>query len=245
MNQHQIEIERNRLAWDSKPLIHAIYQAFYAKVIPHLLPGKTLELGSGLGKIKAFIPQAITSDLYLNPGIDQVESAYKLSFANGSLSNIILIDVWHHLRYPGLALQEFARVLLPGGQVFLIEPAMGYLPRLVYQLLHHEPVAMREPIEWFPKNRDASFDIEYFASQSQAWKMFYQGQSMTKIDQWQLQECAVWSDFAYLLSGGFSKPALYPMALRPAVQMIDKMLTKISPQIFAARMLVRLKKNTD
>lgn len=242
MNQHQIEIELNRVAWDTKPLIHTTYQGFYNKIIPHLAPGKTLELGSGLGKIKQFIPQAITSDLYLNPGIDQVESAYKLSFDNNSLSNIILIDVWHHLRYPGLALQEFARVLRPGGQVFLIEPAMGYLPRLAYQALHHEPVGMNDPIEWLPESTHTQFDNEYYASQSQAWKMFFEGRSLTKLDSWQVEECTAWSDFAYLLSGGFSKPALYPMALRPAIESLDRLLTRISPSIFAARMMIRLKK---
>ena len=32
LEQHQIEMEGNKLSWDSKPLIRRIYAAFYAKI---------------------------------------------------------------------------------------------------------------------------------------------------------------------------------------------------------------------
>ena len=50
-------------------------------------------------------------DLFSNPWLDRRENCYAMNFADGSVSHLILFDVWHHLRYPGTALREFHRVL--------------------------------------------------------------------------------------------------------------------------------------
>lgn len=78
------------------------------------------------------MPDALATDLFPSPWIDQTENAYALSFADGSVSNLILVDVWHHLQYPGTALAEFHRVLGPGGHLIIFDPATGVLGRIVY-----------------------------------------------------------------------------------------------------------------
>ena len=92
-----------------------------------------------MGRIKDVIPQCVTTDLFPNPWLDRQENCYQLSFADGSVSHLILFDVWHHLRYPGTALREFHRVLAPGGRLILFEPAASWVGRLVYHFFHHEP----------------------------------------------------------------------------------------------------------
>lgn len=240
--QHQLEIQENRDHWRNKPLLEKIYRRFYTAIMARLQPGTTLEIGSGIGQIKQFIPNCITSDLFPNPGIDRVESAYSLSFEDRSLDNIILFDVWHHLEYPGAALRECHRVLASGGKLIIFEPAMGLIPRAVYGLFHHEPLGFGKEICWEPP---ASLDIgnaPYFAAQARAWRIFYRGEEANHLAGWRKKECTLWSDLAYLASGGFSKPAFYPSICLSLIEMLDRLLTRLPPAAFAARMLVVLEK---
>jgi len=243
ITQHQIEIQKNRNHWQSKPLLGKIYQRFYEAILARLQPGVTLELGSGIGQIKNFIPDCITSDLSPNPGIDRVESAYALSFEDYALNNIVLFDVWHHLEYPGAALRECHRVLAPGGRVIIFEPAMGLIPRAVYGMFHHEPLGFGESINWEPPAALNLANAPYFAAQARAWRIFRGGEGASHLAGWRVIECASWSDLAYLGSGGFSKPSLYPAFLLPWIERLDRLLTRIHQSTFSARMLVVLEKN--
>lgn len=245
INQHQVEIELNRQSWVRKPLLKKIYGRFYKTISSRLTPGITLELGSGIGQIKEFIPNTITSDLYPGPGIDRVESAYQLSFSNNSINNIILFDVWHHLQYPGLALLECQRILKVGGRILIFEPAMGLIPRIIYFLFHHEPIGYFGDITWTPKPGEAFSQKEYFASQARAWKIFYNNNYQDQLSNLSMIECKTWSDLCYLGSGGFSKRSLYPEKLYSTISYVDRILTKTSSYLFAARMLVILQKNSD
>src|SRR5271165_6540871 len=156
--QHLIEMRLNRDAWEKKAVLRAIYQGFYHLIREQLAAdpdAETVELGSGIGAIKEVIPECVTTDIFPNPWLDRVENAYELSFADASVGNLILFDVFHHLEFPGTALAEFARVLRPGGRVVIFEPGLGVLGRFVYKAFHHEPVGEREPIRWFaPKGSD-------------------------------------------------------------------------------------------
>jgi len=151
VNLHQDLIEQNQEYWNRKPILRTLYGDFYRLITKHLsnLPtGKIVELGSGLGNIHDVIPDCIRTDLFPNPWIDQIENAYKLSFADQAVSNLILTDVFHHLKYPGTALNEFERVLQKGGRVILLEPCISALGLIVYGALHAEPIAITKEIEW-------------------------------------------------------------------------------------------------
>jgi SAM-dependent methyltransferase len=158
INLHQEFIDKNGQYWHQKPILQKIYGDFY-RLIAHKLSNlpnsKIVELGSGLGNIREVIPNCLRTDLFPNPWIDQIENAYKLSFADETVSDLILTDVFHHLKYPGTALQEFARVLRKGGRVIMLEPCMSALGLLVYGIPHEEPVAMTKKIEWDAKNMRA------------------------------------------------------------------------------------------
>ena len=92
ITQHALEIEQNRIFWQQKPLLRKVYERFYHEISKQLTSGTKLEIGSGIGQIKEFIPGCITSDLFLNPGVDQLESAYFLSFPDNSLNkNLVFV----------------------------------------------------------------------------------------------------------------------------------------------------------
>lgn len=242
--QHNIEIQRNREAWRRKPLLRAVYRDFHQTIAARLnaaLDGLTVEVGSGIGSIKEVIPQCITSDMFPNPWLDRQENAYRLSFADRSIANLILFDVWHHLEFPGTALAEFHRVLVPGGRLIVFEPAMSLLGSLVYTLGHHEPVAFHQPVEWFAPSGFSLEDPPYFAAQSRAHRLFMLGEQRDHLQGWRVAETLSLASLAYFVSGGFSKPQLLPVMLHPCLRWLDALLSRL-PWLFAARLLVVLEK---
>lgn len=239
IDQHNIEIQRNKQSWESKPLLREIYGGFYKKIAEKInrdIPGVVLELGSGIGNLKEHFPEAITSDLFPNPWLDLVCDAYELPFASGSVSHLVLFDVFHHLEAPIAFFKEAGRVLHPQGRVILFEPFISATSLLVYGMLHHEPVAWKNIItaaDTLPRPRS------YYAAQGNATRLFFRPDNTHWLPGWQSIHCEAFSTWAYLLSGGFSKPAMYPAAFLPLVKATDKFLD-LCPNFFGARALIVL-----
>jgi SAM-dependent methyltransferase len=244
LEQHNIEIQRNRAAWARKPLLQEVYRGFYRQIAERIdvnKPGLIVELGSGMGSIKEVIPQCITTDLFPNPWLDRQENAYRLSFASGSISHLILFDVWHHLRYPGNALREFQRVLAPGGRLILFEPAASWFGKLVYQIFHHEPVGMSDAIEWDAPDGFSADDAGYFAAQGSATRLFWWGEAKNRLAGWRLHEIRPLTSFAYLATGGFSGPQLGGRPVYRLMNWFDR-AARHFPRVFATRLLIVLEK---
>src|SRR4051812_19710018 len=125
LEQHQVEIQKNLQAWEAKPLLQEIYASFYQRIISLIdtrIPGRVVEIGSGIGNLKTHLPGAISTDLFANPWLDVVCDGYDLPFKDGSLSHLVLFDVFHHLRAPNAFLREARRVLNRSGRLILFEP---------------------------------------------------------------------------------------------------------------------------
>lgn len=242
LEQHQIEIEQNLARWRGKPLLQKIYAGFYEKILQHIdvnAPGAVVEIGSGIGNLKAHLPRAICTDLFPNPWLDLVCDGYELPFASGSVSHLILFDVFHHLRCPRAFLNEARRVLTPQGRVILFEPFISAASYPVYGLLHHEPVVMKDPVSFagtYPRPRD------YYAAQGNATRLFFRGESRDWLSGWSVAHAEAFSAFSYLLSGGYSKPAIYPAAMLSTIRGLDAALS-CCPRVFGGRCLVELRKN--
>ena len=244
VDRHLQEMLRNRESWEKKPVLQRVYGSFYEEIAAHLTSaakGPVVELGSGIGVSKNFIQNCITTDIFPNPWLDRVENAYQLKFNDSSIGTLILFDVFHHLKYPGAALLEFWRVVVPAGRVILFEPAMGLLGKLVYGLFHHEPLALDSRIELFPPPGARPGKHGYYAAQGNAWRIFVKRERSDLLDRWNLLHCRTLCALSYVLSGGFSKPSLYPLSLLPAVRVIDRLL-QVSPALFGTRLLVVLEK---
>ncbi len=238
LTQHQTEIERNLRAWNSKPLLQDIYSGFYKKILELIdltLPGQIVELGSGIGNLKAHLPQVITTDLFPNPWLDMVCDAYKLPFPDASLSHLVLFDVFHHLRAPAAFLREARRTLAPSGRVILFEPYISWSSFPVYGLLHHEPVGWSRPIDL----NDLSPASDYYAAQGNATRLFFRKEIQGWPPQWITFHAKAFSSFHYLLSGGYSKPSLYPARWLQALRKLDAKLSSY-PKLFGGRCLIGL-----
>lgn len=243
LNHKKIDY-KNRKIYQNKVLIKIIYNNYYKNIKKNIYIAdkkKILELGSGGGNIKKVIKECITSDQFKNKNIDRIENIYKINFKKKSISNIILIDVFHHRQFPSLALQEIHRVLIKNGRVIMVEPAMGFIPRIVYKIFHYEPNGFNLKIKWnnIPKKIPSS--NQYFAAQSMPWRAFFLRELNLK-SKYKIKFIKPFSDFAFLLSGGYSYKAFYPKFLHSFIKLIDKILTSISIKIFSARMLIVLEK---
>jgi len=237
--QHQREIERNLRAWQAKPLLRRIYVDFFERILKLVdrgIPGRIVEIGSGIGNIKAHLPEALCTDLFPNPWIDVVCDAYALPFDDGSVSHLILLDVFHHLRAPSAFFKEARRVLAPAGRVILVEPFISLSSFPVYGLLHHEPVAWRAPITL----DDSLPPRDYYAAQGNATRLFFLRQAGSWPPGWEVFHAEAFSSFSYLLSGGYSKPTVYPPNCLPLLQRCDQWLSRW-PRLFGARAVVGLR----
>ncbi len=245
IDRHNQEILKNADAWHQKPALRAIYKTFHQAIANYLapLPQPTVELGSGVADIQRVIPGCLRTDIFPNPWIDQVENAYALSFASGSLSNLVLFDVFHHLRYPGTALQEFDRVLASGGRVILFEPCVSLLGLMVYGALHPEPLALDQPIQWHAPPAWDPAQIDYYAAQGNASRLFLKANIPQDLNGFRVVTTQRYAAISYVASGGYSKPQLYPTSWLPLMTAIDRLCNHL-PQIFATRLLVVLEKVT-
>jgi hypothetical protein len=244
MNDHaKIDI-KNRQIFRQKPLIKEIYNDYFKIVKKNLttIPnGLILEIGSS-GFIKEIIPECKTSNLEKNdPLIDMEENVYSLNIKSNTISNLILIDIFHHIEFPKLALKKMHDVLLTGGRIIMIEPAMGILPRIIYKLFHHEPNGFDQKIKWDIVPDTAPNKNTYFAAQSIPWRAFIKKEINLGSD-FEIRKVECFSDFAFLCSGGFSYKSFYPLKIHKFIKMIDIILTKISFRLFSARMLIVLEK---
>jgi len=243
-SRHLREIQHNRQVWQRKPALQRAYAALYANIRDNLcsLDGMTLELGSGLGAIKQFIPECITSDIFPNPWLERVENAYQLSFADASISNLILFDVFHHLEWPGTAFKEFSRVVREGGRLILMEPGLGLLGRFIYENFHDEPLGLGQPIVWDRPSALANTGGRYYAAQGNAWRIFVNGQDAGRISGWRSVLIRKLSALSYVASGGFTRPAFYPSGFFPLMHLADR-LTAFLPSIFTTRLMVVLERS--
>jgi SAM-dependent methyltransferase len=241
--RHNDEIQLNREIWKRKEVLRKVYGSFYNLFKKHLRnseEGQHLELGSGSGQIKEFLPNCMTSDLFENPWVDRKESAYKLSFPDAALDNVVMMDVFHHLRYPGLSLEEFWRVLKPGGRILIIDPYISALGAVVYGVFHKEPVDFFGPIEWKPKAR--SFTLDYYAAQGNLSRIFFTERKWReKLQGWTIVRRQRFSFFTYIASGGFTGRQLYPAWAYKPLRLLDRILDLV-PWLFATRALVVLEK---
>lgn len=206
-----------------KRFLRRIYEEWYGMLAASLPegPGAVLELGSGAGFLRDFVPGLVRSEVFFCPGIDAVLDGLALPFAPGSLRAIAMTNVLHHLPRPVRFFTEAARCVRPGGVITMIEPWVTPWSRLVYTRLHHEP--------FDPGARD--WEIPAGGPLSGAngalpWILFRRDRELFEraAPEWRVRSVEPFMPFRYLISGGISMRDLSPAASFPLWRGLERAL---------------------
>jgi len=235
-------VATHRRLWARKPGLRRVYTDWFKMVRDACVHGGPIvEMGSGPGFFKERYPEVVATDLAQNPYTDRVVDAAALPFADGSVGNIVLIDVFHHLPRPAKFLREAARVLQPQGRLVMIEPWMGWAGRLLFRYVHHEDcdLAVSPDDPWVSEKKDhmqgnAALPYLYFRPGGHLERM----ELSLRVIHWHPFAALPW-----ILSGGFQPVSFLPARLTGAAAWLDRMISRL-PALTATRCFVVLEQTS-
>ena len=234
---------RHRAAWESNPALRALYADWYGRIAAALPPralGPRIELGSGPGFAREFIPDLELTDVVGAPWLDRELDADAIAAADGSVGALVLFDVLHHLASPGRFFAEAARVLRPGGRAVLCEPFISPLSYPVYKFLHEEPVDMSvDPLaaeihrsgatEKDPFDSNQAIPTRLFGRHRAAFARMFPSLRVVSVERL--------AGLCYPASGGFSRRPLLPMPVWRPLYHLERWLPTSAFRLIGFRLL--------
>ena len=231
-------------AWKDRPLLRRLYHDWFAQIGARLatVPGPSIELGSGIGRLREVVPDIVLTDVEPTSWCATVAHAEDLPFGDGEVANLVLIDVFHHVAHPARFLDEATRVLRSGGRVVILDPYCSPVSGPLYRRLHAERTDLdADPFDDDPRVSSAPFE----SNQARATLAFFRSRAELE-ERWpdlELVERARLSFFAYPLSGGFMRRPLVPESVGLALQRIEPAFAWAAPAL-AFRCLVVLERSS-
>jgi SAM-dependent methyltransferase len=232
--------EAHRQAWQSNEALRLLYGRWYGRVKEQLpAQGPWVELGSGPGFARDFIPEMELTDVVQAPWHDRQVDASALPFAAGSVGALVLFDVLHHLPAPARFFAEAERVLRPGGRLVVCEPYVSPLSYPVYRFFHEERLEMGvDPLAEGPAGDP--FD----ANQAIPTLLFARRPDELARRFPALRLCSLerLAGPAYPAAGGFSRGPLLPLSLWRALLAVEDLLPAAAFRLVGFRMLAVLER---
>jgi SAM-dependent methyltransferase len=225
-------------AWERRPLVRDLYLGWFDEIAGRLarVDGPTVELGSGIGRLRERIPDVVLTDVEATPWTETVVDAERLPFADGSVANLVMTDVFHHVARPSRFLDETARVLADGGRLIMLEPYCSAVSTVVYKLFHRERTDL---------SADPFADDELVAAdpldsnQARPTLVFFRGldEFHRRWPELRVVERRRLAFVVYPLSGGFEAPVVLPHRVGRALLPAERVLAPLA-SLLAFRCLV-------
>ena len=205
MNNKGEVLTQNRIGFEKLNIaLGILYKEWYEFILNQLSDsdGINLELGCGASFINEIIKNVKKSDVFFNANTDLKIDAMEvgLKFEN-KISNLILVNVFHHISNPELFLRSAEKSLLRGGRIIMVEPSNNIWSRLVYKLVGHERFDT-EQITWKFESNDPLID----SNQALSWIIFKRDYKKFKklFPEFSILKRKSIMPFSYLMSGGHS-----------------------------------------
>jgi SAM-dependent methyltransferase len=197
----------------SKPFLRRFYQDCYRYIrnnIPRSDDGIVLEIGSGAGFLKDYIPGLVTTEILQLSTVDIILDAQTLPLKRNCLRAIAMVDAFHHLPDVRLFLREASRCMRAGGVIVMVEPWVTWWSYLVYRYLHHEHFD-RKTDDWTFAGSGPLSD----ANTALPWIVFKRDRLKFEHDfpEWSIEKVVLDYPITYLASGGLSYRGLLPGCL--------------------------------
>ena len=212
----------------SKPFLRRFYQDCYQYIcdnIPQDSDGIVLEIGSGAGFLKDYIPGLVTTEILHLSTVDIILDAQTLPLKKNCLRAIAMMDAFHHLPDVRLFLREASLCIRPGGFIIMVEPWVTWWSYLVYRYLHHEPINIKA-VDWsFAANGPLSS-----ANSALPWIVFKRDRYTFERDfpEWEIVDIKLDYPFSYLVSGGVSYRSLLPGNLFGILRQFEKVFEPVA-----------------
>jgi SAM-dependent methyltransferase len=235
-------LNEHRKIWQQKPVLREIYREYFDLIRDACIPGPILEIGGGSGNFKDFAPESISMDIIPLPWLDVVADAQQLPFQDGSISNIVMVDVLHHIESLLAFLRETDRVLGPGGRLIFIEPVITPISRIFLNLFHPEPIDMRQN----PLDERAANPARKPFDANQAIPTLLVGRYRTNFakgfPRLKFVKVKYLNIITYPLSGGFRPWCLIPQWCLPYLLWIEKRIVPVVGHLMAFRLYCVIEK---
>ena len=201
--------------------------------------GKQLEIGSGVGQIKKYYPEVITSEVIESPLVDMVIDATKMNLENDSIRAIYGMNCFHHIPDPAKFFNECQRVLNKGGGVVLIDPYYGWLSNLFYKRAFATETFEKDQASWITETKvmvDANQALSYIVFVRDRKKFEAQFPGL------EIVEMGVLNNYVrYVSSGGLNFKQLLPNFMIPVLKTVEFLMIPVN-KIFGLHHVIILRK---
>ena len=203
MNRKGEIITKERIGFEKVNIaLGLLYQEWYELISQNLskTDGINIELGCGASFIDQKIKNIKKTDVFINSNTDFKLDAMEIGnkFEN-KVSNIILVNVFHHISNPELFLRAADKSLLSKGRIIMIEPSNNFWSKFIYKIVGHEKFDPNQ-ISWNFKSNDPLLD----SNQALSWIIFKRDYKKFKFlfPMFSLSKKKNIMPISYLISGG-------------------------------------------